>query len=97
MAKYYKANRRNRAEWLTYEGKKETATRQFIKRQLINSKGPICALCGKPIANMKDCTIDHIIPISKGGLTTIENCQLAHYKCNQKRGDQQFDQHQSEC
>ena len=101
MAKYYKTNRRNKTEWMCYEGKKETATRQFIKRQLINSKGAICALCGKPITNMKDCTIDHIIPISKGGLTTIENCQLAHLKCNQARGskeiDQQFDQHQSKC
>ena len=98
MAKYYKKNRRNKTEWLTYEGRKETAMRKFIRKQLINSKGAVCALCGKPITNMKDCTIDHIIPISKGGLTTIENCQLAHFKCNQERGnDQQFDQHQSKC
>lgn len=98
MAKYYKKGRRSRREWMTYEGKKETATRKFIRKQLIDSKGAICALCGKPITNMKDCTIDHIIPISKGGLTTIENCQLAHFQCNQNRGnDQQFDQHQIEC
>lgn len=96
MAKYYKKNRRNKTEWLTYEGKKETAMRKFIRKQLIDSKGAVCALCGKPITNMKDCTIDHIIPISKGGLTTIENCQLAHRKCNLIRGDQQFDQHQGE-
>ena len=95
MSIYYKKGRRNKTEWLTYEGKKETATRQFIKKQLINSKGAVCAICGKPITNMKDCTIDHIIPISKGGLTTIENCQLAHRKCNLIRGNQQFDQHQS--
>lgn len=94
MAKYYKKNRRNKTEWLTYEGRKETAMRKFIRKQLIDSKGAVCALCGKPITNMKDCTIDHIIPISKGGLTTIENCQLAHRECNQNRGDQQFDQHQ---
>lgn len=98
MAKYYKKNRRNRVEWLTHDGKKETAMRDFIRRQLINSRGNICQICGKPIENLKDCTIDHIIPISKGGLTTIENCRLAHFKCNQARGnDQQFDQHQSEC
>lgn len=98
MSKYYKSNRRNRTEWMTHEGKKETAIRQFIKKQLINSKGNICALCGKPIEDMKECTIDHIIPVSKGGLTTVENCQLAHKKCNTIRGnkeiDQHFDQHQ---
>lgn len=96
MAKYYKKGRRNKTEWMTYEGKKETAMRKFIRKQLIDSRGAVCALCGKPITNMKDCTIDHIIPISKGGLTTIENCQLAHRKCNLIRGDQQFDQHQGE-
>lgn len=95
MSRYYKKNRRTKREWLTHDGKKETAERQFIKRQLINSKGNICAICGKPITNMKDCTIDHIIPISKGGLTTIENCQLAHRECNLNRGNQDFDQHQS--
>lgn len=95
MSIYYKKNRRTAKEWMTAEGKQEAAQRQFIKRQLINSKGNLCALCGKPIENMKDCTIDHIIPVSKGGLTTVENCQLAHRKCNLKRGNQEFDQHQS--
>ena len=52
---------------------KETRTTQFIRKQLINKNGAICSLCDKPIETMKDCTIDHIIPISKGGLTTIEN------------------------
>lgn len=56
----------------------ERKTLNFIRRQLINSKGNVCALCGKPIKDMKDCTIDHIIPLSKGGQTTLENCQLAH-------------------
>lgn len=68
-------------------GAKETRSRQFIRRQLINKNGAICALCGKPIETMKDCTIDHITPISKGGLTTIENCQLAHKKCNAHKGN----------
>ena len=68
-------------------GAKETRSRQFIRRQLINKNGATCALCGKPIETMKDCTIDHIIPISKGGLTTIENCQLAHKKCNARKGN----------
>ena len=66
---------------------KERRAKQFIRKQLINKNGAVCAICGKPIETMKDCTIDHIIPISKGCLTTIENCQLAHKNCNVKKGD----------
>ena len=65
---------------------KERRAKQFIRKQLINKNGAVCAICGKPIETMKDCTIDHIIPISKGGLTTIENCQLAHKNCNVTKG-----------
>lgn len=43
----------------------------------------------KPIETMKDCTIDHIVPISKGGLTAIENCQLAHRNCNLSKGNKE--------
>jgi len=80
-------------QYLEILGKRETQARDFIKRQLINSKGNICALCGQPITDMKDCTIDHIVPVSKGGLTKLENCQLAHRLCNLRKGNQQFDQH----
>lgn len=70
-------------------GIKETRSKQFIRKQLINKNGAICSLCDKPIGTMKDCTIDHVVPISKGGLTTIENCQLAHRDCNLDRGDKE--------
>lgn len=81
-------------ESLAVYGKIETQTRQFIRKQLINKNGAICGICGKPITNMKECTIDHIVPISKGGMTTMNNCQLAHFKCNQLKADKHFDQHQ---
>lgn len=71
----------------TAESIQEMRERQFIKRQLINSRGNICAICGKPITNMNDITIDHIIPLSKGGMTTLENCQLAHFECNQEKAN----------
>lgn len=65
---------------------KEWKYQRAIKKMLINSKGAVCGICGEPIADMKDCTIDHIKPISKGGQTTIDNCQLAHSWCNKKKG-----------
>jgi 5-methylcytosine-specific restriction endonuclease McrA len=36
---------------------------------------------------MKDATIDHIIPLSRGGQDTIDNMQLAHDGCNQLKAD----------
>lgn len=87
MSYWHKKNRRTKKEWCIDYKIKESHEIRFIKRQIINSKGNICALCGKPIENMKDCTIDHIRPISKGGLTTVDNCRLAHRKCNQDRGN----------
>ncbi len=67
--------------------RREFQTMKFIMRQLINKNGAVCGICGKEITDMKDCTIDHIKPRALGGLTVIENCQLAHLKCNQKKGD----------
>ena len=29
---------------------------------------------------------DHIVPFSKGGPTTQDNCQVTHAKCNQQKG-----------
>lgn len=62
-------------------------------RQLyIRDKG-ICRICGEPVAYDKTpqdpmgATIDHIIPISKGGKHHMGNCQLAHRRCNSLKGD----------
>ena len=93
IRKYHKT-KRDDEEWAKHDSIKDMKIRQFIKRQLINSKGPYCGICGKEITDMKDCTIDHIKPRAKGGLTTLDNCQLAHKECNRLKGDQQFDQHQ---
>ncbi len=41
-----------------------------------------CKKCG----TRKFLSIDHIIPKSKGGETTIENCQTLCRRCNSKKG-----------
>lgn len=47
-----------------------------------------CGLCGKRVAMAKAVpypnapTIDHILPLSKGGHDTRANVQLAHFHCN---------------
>lgn len=41
-----------------------------------------CAFCGKHAD-----TIDHIIPKSKGGLNTYENCVACCFKCNSSKAN----------
>lgn len=61
--------------------------RRWQKSQLINRFGAICQICGEPFKSMKDITIDHIEPFSKGGLDEMENYQLAHEKCSHLKDD----------
>ena len=58
-----------------------------IKLQLLWEHGKRCAICGKKIRSFEELTVDHIVPISKGGKKVIENCQLAHKSCNSRKND----------
>lgn len=65
----------------SYRGREKA----WIRRALIRRDGCVCSLCEEPIATMKDVTLDHIVPRSRGGSDTIENLQLAHERCNQAK------------
>ena len=45
-----------------------------------------CQYCGKRGERSK-LTIDHIIPVSRGGQSTFENCVCACYSCNNKKNN----------
>lgn len=49
-----------------------------------------CALCAGELSH-RTATIDHKVPKIKGGSDNIENLQLAHQQCNQKKGCQYND------
>jgi 5-methylcytosine-specific restriction endonuclease McrA len=55
----------------------------FSKRNVMVRDRYICSYCG----SNKNLTIDHIIPISRGGKSTFENCITACKSCNNKKGD----------
>lgn len=45
-----------------------------------------CALCGKPV-KFKRITIDHKIPLSRGGNNDVSNLQIACYQCNMSKSN----------
>ena len=78
----------------------KTAKRQGVAKParlsadaLIQRDGNLCRLCNTEIdlsltRNSRfGATIDHIVPLSKGGSDDIENMQLTHWICNIKKGN----------
>ena len=45
-----------------------------------------CQYCGDNLT-VNQCTIDHVVPISKGGKTTWHNVVTACYPCNNSKGN----------
>ncbi len=45
----------------------------------------VCGICAKYVDRDK-ASVDHIVPISKGGTHTWDNVQLAHLVCNSLKG-----------
>lgn len=62
-------------------------------RQLYERDGGVCWICGKPCdysAHYNDSaypSVDHVVPISKGGKDEWDNIKLAHRGCNSSRGN----------
>jgi hypothetical protein len=46
--------------------------------------GGTCGICGEPVL-LKQASVDHIIPRSKGGKDCLHNTQTAHLICNKRK------------
>ena len=46
-----------------------------------------CHWCKEPLASVEESSLEHIIPLSRGGLDNPNNWALAHKACNNARGN----------
>ena len=60
------------------------------KGRIIRGEYPICVLCGKPITKIEELTTEHLMPLSKGGTSHDNNIEVAHFKCNQEKGNMTY-------
>lgn len=57
-----------------------------MKRAAYERQGGVCPYCGEHF-ELSEMHADHIVPWSKGGTTTADNCQMLCRDCNLKKGD----------
>jgi 5-methylcytosine-specific restriction endonuclease McrA len=68
-------------------------TKPYDRRAVFERDEGTCWLCHEPIDwalsgwDRWGFTIDHVVPISKGGIDTFENVKSAHRSCNSRRGN----------
>lgn len=67
------------------EYQKPKTTVRFSKANVFLRDEHKCQYCGIGLQK-KDCTLDHVIPTSKGGKSTFENSVTACFTCNSKKG-----------
>lgn len=69
---------------------------QHIDRQIrrrLRARGDDCAICHQPIDytaaqyEPQAFEVDHIIPISRGGIKSVENARATHRHCNRQRSN----------
>lgn len=67
--------------------------RKALKKRLRARDGDNCHWCKKPMVfgkgndDAQSATIEHVIPLDRGGLDNPNNMVLAHKKCNNERGN----------
>ena len=76
--------KKSRINPISKKQKVEIAWRVKLKRELIEEHGEICMTCGYN-PDWRGISLSHIIPLSRGGATTRENCILECYLCHSKR------------
>lgn len=54
--------------------------------EVIERDGQVCHICEGNVA-MENLTIDHVVPLAKGGAHIFDNLAVAHWFCNSRKND----------
>lgn len=60
---------------------------KLTKRNVFLRDEYTCAYCGRNLRYSNDITVDHIVPKSKGGKNSWNNCVTSCKKCNYSKGN----------
>ena len=75
---------------------KDARSEAIHPKDVFERDGWKCQLCGRklkrdaPWGHPKEPTIDHIVPVSRGGAHVLANVQAAHRACNLVKGNRVF-------
>lgn len=94
VAAYSRANRERRrlAEWNRQAAKRASSTGPVDRLEVFTRDGWTCWLCGCSVDRLLTGhdrggpTVDHVVPLSRGGAHDMANLRLAHMACNAGRG-----------
>ncbi len=59
-----------------------------IKKKVFDRDGRACTVCG----NIDKLCVDHILPVSRGGFTQMDNLQVLCEKCNLRKSNMTMDE-----
>lgn len=88
-------NERRRANWKKRAALKKGASEAeaFRYEDVFERDGWTCGICLGPVdrelvwPDPMSKSLDHILPLSRGGSHTADNAQCAHLVCNVRKGD----------
>jgi len=70
--------------------KTQFKNRRGIISALVDRDGYTCYLCSRGFSSTAPPTIEHVVPLSRGGTWDFDNLKLAHKKCNVEKGNRLF-------
>jgi HNH endonuclease len=57
----------------------------YVKRAVVARDGDVCQICGALLTTGETPDLDHIVPLSEGGPSTVGNLRVTHASCNRSR------------
>lgn len=82
---------RNRIKTVQRQGVKSAA--RITHEEVAERDGFLCHICEQPVdmglprTSKMGATLDHVVPIARGGVDSLENLKLAHWVCNVRKSD----------